>query len=373
MKRCGSAIRLSARKELTGGGDAVKTTACERWAGRAGPRLAAALVALLIASLCATAASAEAIEVEALPLAFNPEAPLQRGVGRLVHRGGLELRAGVDGFGGFSAMRVNADGTRLLALSDVGTWLSLTLDYDGAGRLVGVSRAHLAAMARPEGGGRFDPEGLVVEADGALIVSTERRHRLLRYADPAARDDPFARDADALARLEPVTLPAPEDFAAMESNAGLETLLRLGDGHLLAIEEGREAEGEALSRAWLIGPDGASAAVTLRRTANFRPTDAALLPDGAVLLLERRYTEIGGVAARLRLIEAGAIRPGAVLDGATVATLIPPVTVDNMEALAVYERGGETRLLLMSDDNFNAGLQRTLLLQFALQPMARKQ
>ena len=350
----------------------VKTTARERRYRRFAARFTAAIGVLLMAIGCVAAAHAEAIAVKALPLAFNPEATLKQSEGRLVYRGGLELRSGAAAFGGFSAARVSADGRQLIALSDRGSWLTATIDYDENGRLTGVHGAHLAPMARPNGEARMDSEGLTIGADGALIVSTERKHRLLRYESPTAGDDAFLLDADALARLTPVALPVPTGFAAMGSNEGIEALLALSDGRLLAIEEGREATGEALSHAWLIGPDGRGVALNLKRSANFRPTDAALLPDGDVLLLERRYTEIGGVAARLRLIEGGTIRPSATLDGAIVATLIPPVTVDNMEELALYRRDGETRLLMMSDDNFNAGLQRTLLLQFVLEPAVQK-
>jgi hypothetical protein len=102
------------------------------------------------------------------------------------------------------------------------------------------------------------------------------------------------------------------------------------------------------------------------RSARFRPTDAGLLANGDLLLLERRYTELGGVAARLRLIDKEAIRAGATLDGVEIATLVPPINIDNMEALAIRATmDGRTRLLLMSDDNFSA-LQRTLILQFEL-------
>jgi hypothetical protein len=37
-----------------------------------------------------------------------------------------------------------------------------------------------------------------------------------------------------------------------------------------------------------------------------------------------------------------------------------------MEGIAVSETAGETRVTLISDDNYNRRLQRTLLLQFAL-------
>ncbi|HKZ97087.1 MAG TPA: hypothetical protein VJ045_08915, partial [Hyphomicrobiaceae bacterium] len=41
--------------------------------------------------------------------------------------------------------------------------------------------------------------------------------------------------------------------------------------------------------------------------------------------------------------------------------------IDNMEGLAVRQgAGGETLITMISDDNFNKVLQRTVLLEFAL-------
>ena len=66
---------------------------------------------------------------------------------------------------------------------------------------------------------------------------------------------------------------------------------------------------------------------------------------------------------------ASAVVPGAVLEGAVIATLKPPLTVDNFEGLACRASDrGETLLYLISDDNFDATNQRTLLLMFALAP-----
>ena len=50
-----------------------------------------------------------------------------------------------------------------------------------------------------------------------------------------------------------------------------------------------------------------------------------------------------------------------------IARLAPPLTVDNMEALAIRREGGRTFIYLASDDNFSP-LQRTLLMKFELMP-----
>jgi len=47
---------------------------------------------------------------------------------------------------------------------------------------------------------------------------------------------------------------------------------------------------------------------------------------------------------------------------------VPFYAIDNMEGLAVCERDGELRVNVLSDNNFNTELQRTLLLQFSYKP-----
>jgi hypothetical protein len=45
---------------------------------------------------------------------------------------------------------------------------------------------------------------------------------------------------------------------------------------------------------------------------------------------------------------------------------MPFYRIDNMEGIAVSEVNGETRLTVVSDNNYRPEFQRTLLLQFAL-------
>jgi hypothetical protein len=79
------------------------------------------------------------------------------------------------------------------------------------------------------------------------------------------------------------------------------------------------------------------------------------------------YSVLLGANARIVLLRAADIRPGAALRGTELARLSPPLTVDNMEGLSVREApdGKGVLLYVISDDNFSA-LQRTLLLQFRL-------
>jgi len=136
------------------------------------------------------------------------------------------------------------------------------------------------------------------------------------------------------------------------------------DGRLLAFAEGAQEDGSGT--VWLRTPAGEWQDLTLRAGSLFRPTGAALLPSGDVLLLERRYTLLGGLGARVSRIAAATIRPGARLAPKTLAELAPPLTLDNFEGIAAHRAAdGTTRITLLSDDNFNA-FQRTLLVQFEL-------
>ncbi len=102
------------------------------------------------------------------------------------------------------------------------------------------------------------------------------------------------------------------------------------------------------------------------QTELFQPTGAAVLPSGDVVMLERRFTFLGGFASRLSLISANEIKPGATLRGQEIGRLEPPLLDENFEGAAAYKNEkGETIIYIVSDDNFFP-LQSTLLLMFKL-------
>jgi hypothetical protein len=83
-------------------------------------------------------------------------------------------------------------------------------------------------------------------------------------------------------------------------------------------------------------------------------------------VLERRFSWARGVAMRIRSIPLSSIKPGALVDGPELIYADMGYQIDNMEGLSVHREADGTQVLtLISDDNFSA-LQRTLLLQFAL-------
>ena len=123
------------------------------------------------------------------------------------------------------------------------------------------------------------------------------------------------------------------------------------DGRLLVLEEGLE-ENAGRSRAWLGGANG-WASLSYRGKAPYRPTDAATLPNGDIVVLERRASILGGFGARIVRVSAEDIQPGAELFGTELAVFEPPVTTDNYEGIsAVRQPDGKVMLYVVSDDNF---------------------
>ncbi|MCA3255000.1 MAG: esterase-like activity of phytase family protein, partial [Alphaproteobacteria bacterium] len=100
------------------------------------------------------------------------------------------------------------------------------------------------------------------------------------------------------------------------------------------------------------------------------PTDAIFLDERRLLVLHRGFSRLKGVSAMIGIVDVEAIRPGATVVPRELARLAPPLTLDNMEGIAVRRERGQTAIYILSDDNFS-GAQRTVLMKFAL-PAGRR-
>ena len=306
------------------------------------------------------------LAVIALPIDFDRANPKRKEFGKLSFRSGLSLHAKSRHFGGYSGLAIDASGRTLLAVSDAGTWMRASLHYDGR-RLKGLSDVVLGPLLGANGKPLADDRDRDAEAltviggdvlKGTAYIAFERRHRIVRYAYTAERFGPPAG-----------TVPLPPGTKGMTANRGIEALTVIGAGKLkgtiIAFAEGL-ADRDGNLQGWLIGgptPGG----VTVRRLGGFDITDAAALPDGGIVLLERRFRFSEGVKMRIRRIAPGEIRRGALIQGEVLLEANDSFTIDNMEAIAIHrDASGETVLTLMSDDNFSP-LQRTLIMQFTMQ------
>lgn len=278
--------------------------------------------------------------------------------GKLVYLSGIVMRSDNEDFGGLSGLQISPDGRRLLAVTDKGKWLAAELVYEGA-RLTGLANAEIAALLGRDGQmldgrGNIDAEALsLVQPEnlaGPAYVSFEGNHRIWLYPDGL--------------RGPPVPVTMPRQLGSAPANKGMEALARRGDGALIALTEAwLDDAGNPIG--WLIGKDN-TGALRLRRERDFSPTDLAFLANGDLLVLERRYTMVGGPGMQIRLIKADTLIPDAVLDGEVLINLTARYGIDNFEGLAVRQNAdGETIIYLVSDDNFNP-LQKNLLLMFKL-------
>jgi len=328
--------------------------------------LLAGATALIGAPRPATAAPAPeapvAVDIQARPLAgFEVRDPSRRQFGPLEFRGGLILSSSSRHFGGISALKVEAGGADFIALTDKAWWLRGRLVYDGT-RPAGIADAEIAPMLGPDGRtlaarGWYDTEAIAQDG-GTLYVAIERVHRIVRFN--------YGRDG-LLARATPIAVPAA--MRSLPSNRGVESLIFVPRGLPLAgtliafSERGLDKDGNI--RGFLIGGPK-SGSFTVRRIADFDISDAALLPGGDLLLLERKFSWTGGLWLRLRRVALAEVQPDAVLEGSVLFEVDLGYEIDNMEGLSVHRgAGGEIVLTLISDDNFSI-IQRTLLLQFTL-------
>jgi hypothetical protein len=155
------------------------------------------------------------------------------------------------------------------------------------------------------------------------------------------------------------------------SDDGIEALavLRAGKlkGAIVAFAE-RRLRGRDHHTGWIwIGKE--PMALSLAGLGSFDITDAAALPDGGLLLLERSFNWSDGVKMRLRRLRSESLSPGAVVSGEVLIEADMAYEIDNMEGLAVRDGPeGETLITMIADDNFNTLLQRTVLLEFVLPP-----
>src|SRR5215510_12359977 len=88
-------------------------------------------------------AAIESIDIDARPiLHFERSRPDVKRFAQLEFRGGLVLGSSSPNFGGWSVLVMEADGKRLLAISDVGSWMTADVVYTGT-RPSGLARARL--------------------------------------------------------------------------------------------------------------------------------------------------------------------------------------------------------------------------------------
>lgn len=306
------------------------------------------------------------VTISAQPVTMFGRAGSKGDTGKLVFRGGLVLQAEHPNFGGWSGLALENDGRKFIAVSDAGAWLSGEIAYKGDAP-AGIRNARMGPLLTLDGhnlkkGRDRDAEAVaLVSGDldkGTLLVSFEQNARIARYD--------FSQDGVSPTRG---FLQLPEKSRKMRRNGGLEamTVMKGGPfkGAVIAFSERmRDAKKNHVGWIWT---EGVAEPLNIKDQGDFDIADVASLEDGGIIVLERRFRWTEGLRIRLRKIEAAEIAKAGPISGETLLEADLLSEIDNMEGLAVSrDAGGTLVLTLISDDNFNRYLQRTLLLQFSL-------
>ena len=274
--------------------------------------------------------------------------------GELSIEGVWELDSPNVHFGGYSALLALPDG-RLLAASDRGRYLRFA--PPGAAKRV----PRFGAV-----GGDVEQRKYAVDIE-ALASDPARAHIWAAYE----RSNAIVRFGPDLLEGVESAPPAMRDWSG---NSGPETLARLADGRFLAIEEGPPDRPRRDYRALLFPGDpvegGEPAAFRYAPPEGYNAVDGASLPDGRVLILNRRV--VLGLPYSFEIVIVVAdpreIRAGEVWRGHEIGSIAAPLPVDNFEGIATVPRAdGSVTVWLISDDN-NSAFQRTLLYRLRWMP-----
>lgn len=336
-------------------------------------------LALTAAALAAPAARAQTASAATAKLAGAPHdteitaKPIERfgrltqatTFGRLTFRGGLTLSSDDKNFGGLSGIAIEPDGKRFLAISDEGHWVSGIITYKGpapsgitSARMGEISATSGRALSRKRDA---DCESITLAegnlTNGQALLAFERNHRIGRF--------PIVNGA---LQAPAGYLRMPPEAKRFSTNKGFESVAVISAGALkgsvMAFAERYLTRGNHTGWVW---QQGEPRPIYLTDVDGFDVTDLAALPDGSMLVLERRFRWTEGVQMRLRRIKADALKPGSIIDPEVLLAADMTNEIDNMEGLAVHtSRQGEVVVTIVSDDNFSQLLQRTILLQFTL-------
>ena len=326
-------------------------------------RFRAGLVGLLL-TLSGTAGAVEAT-VSAAQISRFKGVEVDQPVDRLIFRGGMTLQSPDDTFGGLSGVTISGAEQRIAFVTDRGHFISGQLVYDEADRLFGFIGVDIDPMRNSSGEvlpRQFarDAEGIdTIWRDGvpvAVRVSFEHLTRVADFAITNGRPGGPARE-----------VPIPQWLTDLRTNESLESVCiappasPVAGSTILITEEALDGDGNHRGEMLGINDKGP---FSYFNSPIVNPTDCKFLPNGDLLVLERGVSLFSFVM-NLRRVPAAEVRPGNLLRGELLLSA-QGAEIDNMESLMVHRTpGGELRILIGSDNNFN-GWQRNMILEFAL-------
>lgn len=332
-------------------------------------RTFALLSIIALASCSAETPVAQPDIVEAEPVAVVTHTqvhiweaePDRQVLGQLAYRGGLHMEHADERFGGWSALEVDQNGTRLLAVSDSAYWMTAQLNWSDAGWLSGIEAVEMAPILGREGqeleGDEEDSEAIAHLGGSRYAVSFERNHRINGYD--------LGSDLSGIHDAVGISLRLPPNAIDLPNNGGLEGMTAFDGDNILIGREYPPQDGAPYLLFYYDGQDWSD--VRVASLPGFAVTSLTRYGDH-IYMLERFYTQEDGTRIRIGRFPLASLATDGLIEAELLGTLEAANPVDNFEGISVIEHNGETTILIVSDDNYNAyGNQRSMLLAFALE------
>ncbi|WP_293576078.1 esterase-like activity of phytase family protein [Phaeobacter sp.] len=254
-------------------------------------------------------------------------------------------------FGGFSALALSRDGSRMTVISDRATIVTADIARSNtpSATITDITTRKANKLRASNGStlrGRIvDAEGLAIGRDGTLFISFEGISRVARHSRGDSRAE---------------ILPRPKGFRSLPLNKALEALAIDDRGRLYTLPE-RALTDAGTIPVWRWNGRRWSRPFDLPSRGDFLPVGADFGPDGRLYLLERDFGLIG-FRSRLRRFDIGSKGPS----GETILLETGLGLHDNLEGISVWrDATGHLRATMVSDDNFFS-IQRTELVEYRL-------
>ena len=293
-----------------------------------------------------------AVELKSIKINLFPTDLENISLNKLKFVSGIEIKSNHPDFGGLSGLIINEDKS-LISVGDQGIWLTGKIKIDENGKLVEIINGRLGHLKGNENnplyklGKSYTDAESIEPYNNKFVVSFERKHRILIFNDIFLHSEIFYD------RIKYLDLP---------DNGGIEAMAPLKNNSIFLLSENLIHPDDKIA-GYLLS-DNKLKKVYVKKNGSFKPTDMSNLPDGNILLLERSFSPVRGVSARISVIKYEDLKPNSVILPFILDTLKPPMVVDNFEGISFLKlNDGGYYIFILSDDNFNF-LQKTLLYQF---------
>ena len=253
-------------------------------------------------------------------------------------------------YGGFSGIVTQNGGSEALVVTDKSFFFVLELQRDEDDNLTGYSVVRKGQILSSKGerlnGRNTDSESIVVDENNNYYISFESNHRIMMHAEVEGKG---------------VFVPKHPMFRKLSVNKGIEALAIDADNRLIAIPE-KPPLGIPDIPIFRLQNNKWEIIKYVKINDNFLVTDAEILPQGLLLILERKFSWTQGFKTRFRLISLDKF------DNTEPITVFTSTAnqFDNLEGVALWrDKKGEMRILTVSDDNFHP-LQQSEIREFFL-------